>query len=98
MGGSPDAAAASLPYSPSSYVPSAQAAGGWQQSAPATTLSLTLVVLIGAYARCNSLCCLVPNSPRRCGKYRCNMRRALSAHPGQCLLLVQACFVLQGYA
>ena len=47
MGGSPDAAAASLPYSPSPFVPSAQTASGLQQNATTTTLSLTLVVLIG---------------------------------------------------
>ena len=62
MGGSPDAAAASLPYSPSPFVPSAQTASTLQQNATSTTLSLTFVVLIGAAravhlfpARC-SLC------------------------------------------
>ena len=94
MGGSPDAAAASLPYSPSPFVPSAQTASGLQQNATSTTLSLTLVVLIGTaravfwfHAHCSLRASLAAWTGAAC---------ALTACQGECLLLLQACFGAAG--
>ena len=94
MGGSPDAAAASLPYSPSPFVPSAQTASGLQQNATSTTLSLTLVVLIGAAPL--RICFLHTAHLASPVAARTGAVCALTAGEEECSLMLQACIVAAG--